>query len=386
MEQERHIILFLTKGYARYRKNLVDSAVDHLDPRYQLVLASISEKVDLWEVEWENLAKNDRRLTYRDFPVVGPLSFARALGQRASKLWRRSDPQAPRIEHLRPDIVAIQEFSWGMIKVAIFCKLAGIPCIVCTDLGQRSNWGTQFSMQTRLIHTAASWLTTGFVAHSAAAVEPLSANWRPHCFIPHSIDIRGNEPVHKTTAEELTVFLMVATFSPVKGHDLLLEAVSLLVGKGITSFKFRLVGTGDSSAFKELVRKRKLEAHFDFLGVLKGERLFDEFRNADAFVLSSRGDTFGVVVHEAASFGLPLLVSKFAGAASVLIQEGENGYTIDPYDASEFANRLEELIVHPEIREPFGRQSRKLSEQFCASNLGVQLADWIVNHHQTSKN
>jgi glycosyltransferase involved in cell wall biosynthesis len=238
-----------------------------------------------------------------------------------------------------------------------------------------SNWGTQFSAKTRWIHVFASWLTVGVIAHTAAALKPVSATWRRNCFIPHTVDIRSLQPGPGSDGTPVRI-LMVASFTETKGHDLLMNAVILLVNRGITNFKFRFVGTHDPGWLISIIEKEGLSAYFDFLGVMKGEALFDEFRYSDAFVLSSRGDTFGVVVHEAAAFGMPLLISKYAGASSVLVEEGKNGFVIDPYDATQFSDRLETLIQRPDLRKAFGKRSRVLAEKFSAHELGGTLVDW----------
>jgi|GEM_PF-6979732 len=370
-------LLFLTKGLARYRKNLIDGMGDRLSPEDQLMVATYSDKAGLWEVDWDRLVTESSRITYREFPTVDARSLFMGLLHRIFKqrtLHAKGD--AARIEQMSLDIVAIQEFSWPMIKVAIYCKLAHIPCIVCTDIGMDSNWGTQFFLKTRLIHLFASWLTIGVAAHSAAARNPVSARWRPNLFIPHTVDIRTIQPGAGSDGNPVKL-LMVASFTETKGHDLLLEAARLLVNQGITNFKFHFVGTHDPTWLAELIKEKELSPYFEILGVLKGEALFEEFRNSDVFVLSSRGDTFGVVVHEASAFGMPLIISKFAGASSVLVDEGKNGYVINPYESRQFAEKLGLLIQHPELRESFRQRSRELGEEFCAHRLGSTLLDWF---------
>lgn len=381
--------LFLTKGMARYRKDLIESLSEHLPAEVQLAVATNSPKISLWEVDWDQLVAQKTKPLFRDFPVVDLRSIMAAIVHpRRHQSTGKDALTKPRIEDMDLDLVAIQEFSWPMLKVSIYCRLAGVPCVVCTDMGLSSNWGTQFSRKIRLQHASVSWLTDGVVAHTPAAQIPVAARWRPICFVPHTVDIRNlkrSNDAPKKDSNEVR-FLMVASFTHTKGHDLLIDAVQELIARGIKNVKFRLVGVNDSAWLEKLVAEKSLQKYFDFLGSLKGERLFDEFRHADAFVLSSRGDTFGVVVHEAAAFGLPMVVSKFAGASSVLIDDKQNGFVIDPFDTEEFANKLEILIRHPDLRQKFGIRSRTLGEEYCANRLGRKLADWLVAHqHQHSR-
>ena len=59
-----------------------------------------------------------------------------------------------------------------------------------------------------------------------------------------------------------------------------------------------------------------------FAGFRQGEALLECFAAADVFVLLSRRETWGVVVNEAAAFGLPLVLSDRVGAAGDLLRDG----------------------------------------------------------------
>ena len=87
-------------------------------------------------------------------------------------------------------------------------------------------------------------------------------------------------------------------------------------------FKLRFIGGGntvwlDQSRF---TRTQGLQNHLECAGFLSGAALRNAMQSADVFVLPTRQDTYGAVVHEAACLGLPLLVSRHAGAAEALVR------------------------------------------------------------------
>lgn len=376
-------ILILTRGYARYRENLVSGIAAALPPDYEIIHSTPHFGDDLWEVDWDSLLENGGLVTHMLFPRIDLLTFSKALVARFANRRKpaKNMAKSTRMEELSPDIVLIQEYSYPMLKAALYCFLRGIPCVVCSDLGRDSDW-SQFSWINRVVHRASSFLTSGVIAHTQAARVPLSGRNRPVCFIPHSVDIRRFPRVHDTARVGPVRVLMVAQYIPRKGHDLLAKAVRLLVDRGIRNFEIRLVGTQDPAWLESVIATENLGDFMHLLGMLKGEPLFDEFIKADVFVLTSRFDTFAVVVHEAAAFGLPLLISKYAESSALMVSEGANGHVIDPFDAAALADRLEELITDPGRRNEMGRQSRLIGESLCASKLGAELAGWIVNFHQ----
>ncbi len=80
---------------------------------------------------------------------------------------------------------------------------------------------------------------------------------------------------------------------------------------------------------------------------------------ADAFIFPSYYDTFGMVVAEAMASGLPVIVSRDAGA-SEWIDEGRNGMIVeDSNDAKGFATAVQRLMDFPEWRLTMGKEARE---------------------------
>jgi glycosyltransferase involved in cell wall biosynthesis len=81
---------------------------------------------------------------------------------------------------------------------------------------------------------------------------------------------------------------------------------------------------------------------------------------AGAFVHASTTEPWGLVVNEAMASGLPVLVSNRCGCARDLVEEARNGFTFDPLNVEEMANRMAQVAATNCDRKAMGCRSREI--------------------------
>lgn len=86
------------------------------------------------------------------------------------------------------------------------------------------------------------------------------------------------------------------------------------------------------------------------------------YRDADIFVLPSRGDCFPQVVAEGLAAGLPVVAST-VGAIPEIVQDGVNGYLVPPADPRALGAALESLVRSPATRLRMGLTGRRSAEE-----------------------
>jgi glycosyltransferase involved in cell wall biosynthesis len=94
---------------------------------------------------------------------------------------------------------------------------------------------------------------------------------------------------------------------------------------------------------------------------------------ADVVVLPTFSDTWGWVVNEAFACGVPAIVSRAAGACDDLIIDGETGYSMEPGNAEELADRILRLLKNDELRSSMGTKARQLIERYSIERLAETL-------------
>jgi glycosyltransferase involved in cell wall biosynthesis len=148
-----------------------------------------------------------------------------------------------------------------------------------------------------------------------------------------------------------------------KGLPHLLHAAQLLdrrLGRE-GQFDILLLGDGpERSRYEGLARDLGIQNRVRFGGYVSPNQVWRYYEQAHVFVLPTLQDNWPLVVPEAMSVGLPVLVSKRAGSVPDLIREGENGYSFDPEDHESLASHLEEYVRNPDLIHRHGECSLEL--------------------------
>jgi teichuronic acid biosynthesis glycosyltransferase TuaC len=137
------------------------------------------------------------------------------------------------------------------------------------------------------------------------------------------------------------VFVCVARLSPEKGHAQLIEAFAAAFA-GEPTVRLRLIGDGPmQEELERLCTARGVAGQVELMGVLASEQVRDELAAADAFVLASDVETFGVAVIEALACGCPVLVTASGGPEHLV--DGGNGVVIPPRDPASLREALRRM-------------------------------------------
>jgi glycosyltransferase involved in cell wall biosynthesis len=93
----------------------------------------------------------------------------------------------------------------------------------------------------------------------------------------------------------------------------------------------------------------------------------EAFRRSSLALLPSVWlETFGIVVIEAMSMGRPVITSRIAGPAEIVVH-GENGLLVPPGDSFALRESIQRLLDNPELRERMGQSALRRAQEFRAS-------------------
>ncbi|HZV52203.1 MAG TPA: glycosyltransferase [Candidatus Dormibacteraeota bacterium] len=166
------------------------------------------------------------------------------------------------------------------------------------------------------------------------------------------------------------LFVFVGRLEPLKGVSVILHALARVVADGRHPDVRLLIlgddggdGGGERARLGRLVAELGLDDRVRFLGPVAQSELPTYYAAAEACLVPSYSESFGLVGLEAQACGTAVVASNVAGLASV-VREGTTGFLIDGPDPEAYADRMRRLLEEPGLAVRMGRNGRRRAEAF----------------------
>ena len=205
------------------------------------------------------------------------------------------------------------------------------------------------------------------------------------------IDLNTFQPLDRAEARRKIgydrgpLLLFVGRLERLKGVDIAIRALALLSDRAHEGL--RLIVLGEDVRDGEESEKERLKAvatslgvrdRVDFLGSVAHHELPYFYDAADAVVMPSYSESFGLVALEAQACGRPVVASGVSGLRSV-VRDEVSGYLIDDHDPAIYAERIGRLLADPELAQQMGRRGRLLAQRFSWTRTADRLEELFEN-------
>ncbi len=155
----------------------------------------------------------------------------------------------------------------------------------------------------------------------------------------------------------------------IKGLSTLLQSLSVLPAR----VNLLVVGNAEQIGFyQSQAEKLGIAQRVQFLGAV--DSVEQVYQAADCLVHPTLEDTFAMVVLEAMSYGLPVVVSseKYCGISGLLTQEVNALMLDDPKDAEVLAQTLQNLVQNPQLRINLSAEALKFVNGFMWGKIAQE--------------
>ena len=250
----------------------------------------------------------------------------------------------------RPDVVHAHDWlvAHPAVALAQFFDVPLVSTIHATEAGRHSGWVS--GPVSRQVHALERWLvreSDSLIACSASMRDEITALFGPDlaevAVIPNGIDTDGWPFAPRRPQAGPPELLYFGRLEYEKGvHD----AIAALprIRRTHPGTTLTVAGDGTQLGFlTEQARRHKVLKATNFVGRVDHEGLLRLLHRADAAVLPSHYEPFGIVALEAAAAGAPLVTSTAGGLGEAVI-DGQTGLSHPPGDVAALAAAVRVLL------------------------------------------
>ncbi len=265
----------------------------------------------------------------------------------------------------RPDVVHAHDWLVAHPAIALseFYDVPMVSTIHATEAGRHSGWVS--GSVSRQVHAVESWLvreSDSLIACSASMRDEITELFGPGLaettVICNGIDAARWPFASRRQRSGPAELLFVGRLEYEKGvHD----AIAALprIRRAHPGTTLTVAGEGTQLAwFVEQARKHRVLKATRFVGRLDHADLLAALHRADAAVLPSHYEPFGLAALEAAAAGTPLVTSNIGGLGEAVI-DGETGMSCPPRDVTRLAKAVCAVLDDPAAAQRRARAARE---------------------------
>lgn len=275
------------------------------------------------------------------------------------------------------DIIILGGYASPTYGIAMeYLKLRKIPFVMNADGGfVKKDRKIIHRIKSHYISMAKAWLSTGrltdqYLMYYGAKQEFIYrypfTSVKMRDLVPPDVYKKGILKRQLGIAEEKMV-LAVGQLIPRKGVDLLINAAEAISGDA----GIYIVGGEPSIELSRMAEERR-GGCIHFLDFMSKKELLKYYQAADVFVFPTREDIWGLVLNEAMSCGVPSVASKFSIAAAEMIEDGENGFIINPLDSREIIEKINCLLADEKLAAKMGQKAFDTSKIYTIEKMAIR--------------
>ncbi len=137
----------------------------------------------------------------------------------------------------------------------------------------------------------------------------------------------------------------------------------------------KIIGSGSQKeSLEKIIKENNLENRVILTGTLSEDDIKKELLKSDIFVLTSKSESFSLVLCEAMNYGLPCVAFDVDVGPREIIENNQTGFIIPDRNVYEMQNKTQELIDDIELRKKIGQKAHNSAQKYYPKNI---IGKWI---------
>ncbi len=369
------VLIVHTQLWAHYKSVLFQEIYREFqkrDPTSELLVAQIA----LHEQSRAAMVDSAQKVEY-DYPYQ--VLFPRSLD--SVTLPERMKALFSLFKDFRPDVLNITGyFDPAQVALAFYAKMVGVKVVISVEssLADHQRSGLKERLKKLILdraddyfcfgQTSVAYLKWLGVSEQKITVKKAAVVDNDRIAAVYAL---AKSEAHSTDSAPLS-FVYVGRLAEEKNLLRLLEAYRLLSD---TSRELLFVGEGPMRSQLEAYVKFHNLAGVRFVGGLLWHQVPAYLAQSKILVLPSLSEPWGLVVNEALTCGMPVIVSERCGCSADLVQDGVNGFTFNPESVEALTEAMQFYAQNPDAVTRHGAASLRLIAPFSPAAAAAKMVD-----------
>lgn len=283
------------------------------------------------------------------------------------------------IKKKKYDAIIVGGYSTPTAMIAILSmKLRKIPFLLNADGGfiREGEKRRNIRIKRFFIRKASAWLSTGkmvddYLVHYGARANkiyryPFTSIWEKD-ILSGVLTKEEKEKFRKALQmKEEKIVITVGQMIHRKAPDILIKAAKKLP----ENVGVYIIGGNPTDTYAHLKKQLKAD-NVHFIGFKTKEQLSDYYKAADAFVLPTREDAWGLVINEAMGYGLPVITTKRCIAGVEMIQNGENGCIVPVENEEALAKGIQSVLENETVMLKMSEANLQKAREYTIEEMAA---------------
>lgn len=242
-----------------------------------------------------------------------------------------------------------------------YLRLRGKKYILSLDGEQFADGrGIKKVLKRCIIRGAEKYLVAGEVA--AENIQSIVTTKEIYPYFFSSYSKQELKHINSESTEREKTVLVVGQYYDYKGLD-----IAVKVARLDRAIDYKFIGMGKRTKLFVTEQLKKDDSNIEVVDFLQKDKLNDEYRKAGVLLLPSRKECWGLVINEAAAFGLPIVATFGSGAAQEFLRGKYKKYLFAKDDVTGMYKAIKNILENES--SDYSDYLREMSSKYSIENM-----------------